>query len=129
MNSEIKQKWLDALRSGEYQQGTGRLRSIHGFCCLGVLCDLYSQEHFNRSWLFMGEDEKCPLQEDYWYFDGESEHLPSSVRQWAGLKSNCPNIEIESDDEDEDGMRASVAELNDNGATFNQIADLIEAQL
>ena len=128
MNTEIKQKWVDALRSGEYQQATGRLRGYSGFCCLGVLCDLYAQEPFNQGWVFKGEDKQNPLPQDYWYFDGESELLPSSVRQWAGLNSNCPDLRL--DLEDEDYWRdTTVAELNDDGSTFNQIADLIEAQL
>jgi hypothetical protein len=44
MNAEIKQKWLAALRSGEYQQGKSALRRDEDgqrrYCCLGVLCDL-----------------------------------------------------------------------------------------
>jgi hypothetical protein len=131
MNTEIKQKWIDALRSGDYQQGTGRLRSNDGFCCLGVLCDLYAQEHFNQGWVFKEENEENPLPQDYWYFDGESELLPSSVRQWAGLYSSSPVIKVEVEDEPEDedwDKMIAIAELNDNGSTFNQIADLIEAQ-
>ena len=39
------QEWVDALRSGDYIQTTGRLCRDDGskhktFCCLGVLCDL-----------------------------------------------------------------------------------------
>lgn len=41
MTQEIKDKWLDALKSGRYTQGTGRLRRIDNgrltYCCLGVL--------------------------------------------------------------------------------------------
>lgn len=41
MNPEIKAKWLEALRSGNYKQGTGRLRKAdNSYCCLGVLCDV-----------------------------------------------------------------------------------------
>lgn len=44
MNPEVKALWLNALRSGEYQQGTGKLKQTYGgdqrYCCLGVLCDL-----------------------------------------------------------------------------------------
>lgn len=42
MKAEMKTKWLAALRSGKYEQGSGRLRSIDGthFCCLGVLADV-----------------------------------------------------------------------------------------
>jgi hypothetical protein len=35
-----KTKWVAALRSGKYRQGTGRLRTKDGgYCCLGVLCE------------------------------------------------------------------------------------------
>ena len=30
MKPEIKKLWVDALRSGEYKQGTGRLRTRRG---------------------------------------------------------------------------------------------------
>lgn len=41
MNGELKAKWLEALRSGKYKQGRGRLRDeSNQFCCLGVLCDV-----------------------------------------------------------------------------------------
>ena len=56
MNPEVKQKWIDALRSDKYEQGSGKLRSVTGYCCLGVLCDLYSQEH-NTQWEFRGDEE------------------------------------------------------------------------
>ena len=40
--AEIKQKWLEELRSGKHQQGVGTLKSIEAdgsfaYCCLGVL--------------------------------------------------------------------------------------------
>ncbi len=41
---EFKKKWVDALRSGEYQQGKGYLMYRGGsnkkdeYCCLGVAC-------------------------------------------------------------------------------------------
>lgn len=45
MNQRVKKLWVDALRSGEYKQGFEALRSPDDeFCCLGVLCDLYSKE-------------------------------------------------------------------------------------
>lgn len=41
MNKELKAKWVEALRSGKYGQGTGSLHpSDNVFCCLGVLCDV-----------------------------------------------------------------------------------------
>lgn len=38
MNPELKAKWVEALRSGEYKQGAGRFEKNGKFCCLGVLC-------------------------------------------------------------------------------------------
>lgn len=40
--AEIKQKWLEELRSGKHQQGVGTLKSIEAdgsfaYCCLGIL--------------------------------------------------------------------------------------------
>jgi len=40
LKPEIKSKWVEALRSGEYAQGRGAIRNKTGFCCLGVLCDV-----------------------------------------------------------------------------------------
>lgn len=41
MNAELKAKWVAALRSGEYRQGQGVLKTSKGeYCCLGVLCDI-----------------------------------------------------------------------------------------
>ena len=38
MNPELKKKWIDALRSGEYVQINGQLETISKHCCcLGVL--------------------------------------------------------------------------------------------
>lgn len=45
MDAELKAKWVQALRSGEYQQCNGLLRferddGKSGYCCLGVLLDV-----------------------------------------------------------------------------------------
>lgn len=58
---ELKQDWLRALRSGEYDQGMGVLRIDRAgprreHCCLGVLCEIY--EHatplFDEQSKFLG---------------------------------------------------------------------------
>lgn len=41
MKKEIKEKWIAALRSGEYKQGRSYLRINKKYCCLGVLCDIH----------------------------------------------------------------------------------------
>jgi hypothetical protein len=37
MDAELKKKWVEALRSGEYKQYEGALKEGFSFCCLGVL--------------------------------------------------------------------------------------------
>jgi hypothetical protein len=40
LDPAIKSDWIKALRSNSYKQDIGQLRSVCGFCCLGVLCDV-----------------------------------------------------------------------------------------
>lgn len=47
MNADLKKRWLDALRSGDYAQTKAKLCRIHGnafapagYCCLGVLAEI-----------------------------------------------------------------------------------------
>ena len=111
MNPQIKQKWVDALRSGDYQQTKGRLRKEDEFCCLGVLCDLYAKEN-NVEWQHNEVDG---------YFYGNHGFIPpSSVVEWSGIADSNPLVNDEID---------TLAGLNDRGSTFNEIADLIEEHL
>ena len=130
MNPEVKQKWIDALRSGKYEQGSERLRSVSGYCCLGVLCDIYAKEH-NTEWEFRGNEETNLQPMDYWYYEGESEFLPESVMDWAGLKVPNPSLRIDVEDNDEDNWyyQDEIANVNDSGYTFNDLSKLIEEQL
>ena len=130
MNPEVKQKWIDALRSGKYEQGSEKLRTVSGYCCLGVLCDLYAQEH-DTQWEFRGNEETNLQPKDYWYFEDQSEFVPESVMDWAGFTENCPvvKIDVEEDDEDSWFYHEGLADLNDSGYTFNELSKLIQEQL
>ena len=131
MNTEVKQKWIGALRSGKYEQGSEKLRSVTGYCCLGVLCDIYAQEH-NTQWEFRGDEEINPQSQDYWYFDEHSEFLPESVMNWAELKTHNPTVRVDvedNDDEDNWYYKDELSDINDSGYDFSQIANIIEAQL
>lgn len=107
MNKEVKERWVTALRSGEYRQTKEKLRDDKGFCCLGVLCDLYSKEYWKP---FLGEDR--------FSFLGETGVLPEIVYIWASLNNKNPSANY-----------ISIAEINDNGDSFKEIADLIEKHL
>lgn len=110
MNTGIKIKWLEALRSGEYKQGTGQLKTCTSFCCLGVLCDIYGQEN-NLNW---NSDETG---HGFTCLEGTvpQVYLPEEVSTWSGL----PESE-----------EYTLAQMNDEArADFNTIADYIEANL
>lgn len=128
MNTEIKQKWVNALRSNEYAQSTGALKTEYGFCCLGVLCDLYAKEHDDVNWEHRTfEDSRC----DKFYLNDESEYLSVDVMKWAGLRYRNPIIHIEYADENDitDEYEIELAKLNDDEVSFTQIANYIEEQL
>lgn len=40
LDPEFKKKWIAALRSGEYKQGTGWMYKYGKYCCLGVASEL-----------------------------------------------------------------------------------------
>lgn len=110
MNPEIKQRWIEALP--HYKQTTGALRREDRFCCLGVLCDLHSKET-GTPW---GEDW---IGSNYGVNKNHST-LPSEVVEWSGLSEPNPVIP---------GVDRSLAELNDSGQTFAEIASLIKEHL
>lgn len=102
MNPEIKAKWIEALRSGNYQQGIGALRLDCKFCCLGVLCDVVDASRWHGN---------C-----YSYDDHERLGMP----QHAFLRS----IELRVEDAE------LLMSLNDEKRwSFEKIADYIEENL
>ncbi len=40
VKKQLRDKWVKALRSGKYKQGTAWLRKHEQHCCLGVLCEV-----------------------------------------------------------------------------------------
>jgi hypothetical protein len=121
MNPEVKAKWVAALRSGEYVQSDARVLNdgAGSFCCLGVLCDLYSKEAgIEWEWTQHSEGMRLPI--------GGCYYPPSDVRTWAAFHEDEQTVEI-------GGKRESVAVHNDGicipRRTFVEIADAIEKQL
>lgn len=102
MDTELKTKWLEALRSGKYKQGKHLLRSVHDqFCCLGVLCDVIDPTLWTRD----GERR--------YSYDGYAAVLPTSIERLAKI-----------------GRRTdTLIAMNDSGKPFTEIADYIEKEL
>lgn len=129
MKAEVKEKWVAALRSGEYQQAHGMLRNVdeNSFCCLGVLCDLAIKDGLKlrvEDLTYEGDPDAIIT-----YYDGISDILPDKVAKWANL-SDSPEVRVSDETDAELGTyNACLAELNDNGWTFAQLAGLIEESL
>ncbi len=106
MKKDIKERWIKALLSGEYFQAQGCLKYGDGYCCLGVLCDLYLIE----------KGGQWEIDKGTFHIDDEDSLLPKKVADWAGVGHRSPSA---------DGVALAVH--NDNGnKTFEQIAELIK---
>ncbi len=121
MLNENAKKWVTALRSGKYSQGRGMLRKEDTFCCLGVACDLYAREtgaglwkatntYMVRSSFVLGEERA-------------NEYLPPAVQEWLGLATGQGEY-----DGNIEPLSHSLSHRNDDGASFGEIADIIESQ-
>lgn len=117
MKKDIMEKWVAALRSGEYTQGRTQLRTesidgkTSGYCCLGVLCEISGLP-----------------------YEGYHGILPSRVMEWAGMKTTEGQLPKAYKAKD-DTYQSLLWELNDktdNGRStgktlsFKQIANIIE---
>lgn len=124
MDPEVKAEWVQALRSGEYKQARGYLRRTldrgakeintqpQGFCCLGVLTDLYCKQTGKGSW--------GPPNAFGSHFTSASSSSRTDLTQEVSYWSGLDNGEVESE----------LARKNDSGSyDFNQIADWIEEKL
>jgi hypothetical protein len=129
MDQRVKKMWIDALRSGEYQQTTSKLKLGNSFCCLGVLTDLYNKETGKGSWKELSCVTIFASDDDY---TEEYMHLPREVQKWAGLPKS-PSVRYSE-------ARCNLTNLNDGtyeGAlgtnvprhSFFQIAQFIEDSL
>lgn len=116
MNPTVKQKWVEALRSGDYQQTEKVLKHGNCFCVLGVLCGLYRIEKGIKGWgdpdyFFVGDEHEVDI-------------LPKAVVDWAGLDSQTgPMLSINH------SRLLQITVFNDDmSLTFEELADAIEAQ-
>ena len=109
MKKRVMTKWVAALRSGKYTQATGALRKAgDSFCCLGVLCDIIDP----TKW-----DARPGIE---WYYDGRRELLPESIVEKASLRTDDGYCDTGPE------WGETLATLNDEGATFSELAELIE---
>lgn len=100
MNKRLKARWIKALRSGKYKQTTGTMKDAAGYCCLGVLRELIAPG---------SRAEDC-----------NASALGPRHCKIAGLPRYSTDVRSES-------PQNKVAKMNDDGRSFTEIADYIEA--
>lgn len=101
--------WLEALRSGKYEQGKDQL--VEGqpgeerYCCLGVACAVYNKHHKKKVDLYSGEQFALRMDKKV-------------VKQWLGLRTTLGHC----------NAGYTLTRLNDRGTSFSKIADIIESE-
>lgn len=98
----ILETWPEALESGEYKQAKGQLYDPDekGYCCLGVACKLLNDMRL--------------IKKDDWINDAE---LPEKAIALLSIGSSGEHKR----------ENQSLANDNDNGKSFKQIAKLIRS--
>jgi hypothetical protein len=128
MRKEVMKKWVKALRSGKFKQGTGTLKQYNSkgqpqHCCLGVLCELYNSEMKKSKKKTIPEkiyDNDMDFSFGYSRFGGSKEDLPREVMKWSGIENSLGQFNLS------DNHYETLADLNDLGRKFKTIADIIE---
>lgn len=105
----IQRKWIEALRSGKYKQGRALLCGAEGYCCLGIACEVLESPRtvVGRVTSFRGHDA----------FPHRTDAERLKLRSTSGLIVGGPMLR----------GKDWLAGANDEGATFSEIADFIEA--
>lgn len=135
---EIKE-WIKALRSGDWHQnhdghmkekakdsGNEYIEDKFRYCCLGVLAELSGGQWQPEVMLFDGEED--PHNFTY-HPEGMDEHcLTDELRDAYGFYSCVGEFK---DDfcyvSKSDQKYRNLAQMNDGGISFKEIADFIEA--
>lgn len=106
--SDLKSKWLKALRSEDFRQARSRLKRGDRFCCLGVLCEISNAGEWETVEIYgdRGLSYRCEDEND------------------AYLLPKCINLKSKID-----SPMSKLTTMNDSGQTFRQIADWIEVNI
>lgn len=100
-HQEDLERWVEALESGEYEQGTAQLRTTNNkWCCIGVWCNIIDPTAWQR--------DNC----GEWRWHGDRSYAPQTSAK--GLSSQD---------------QSNLASLNDRGQSFRAIASVIRQDL
>jgi len=92
MDAELKKQWVEALRSGKYEQGQQYLQKDDKFCCVGVLCDIINPESWRSA---VGSIKR---------WEGFVDTLPYGVNSQIGLSHTSEAHLIDMNDKHEESF-------------------------
>lgn len=124
MNPKSKPLWLTALRSDEYTQIKVSLETQDGNCCMGVLCR-EAIKHGIKLDVGLAEKNLEGMFLAVRSFNNQINYPPHAVKEWAGIISDEKDQELI----DVENPLRKLAYMNDEGKSFKEIADYIEANL
>ena len=114
MIKKTKEMWIRALKSGEFKQGKGYLERDGEYCALGIL-----------SLLSLIEGQCTYNQIDgLGRFDNKRFTLSYNTLNWAGMDLEDFKIDVIYE-----GESTTIADLNDRGLSFKELARIINLKL
>ena len=105
LTDEQRKEWIEALRSGKYEQVSGFLKTTDGYCCIGVFAENVLKRKF-----ICNDDPGTDPKEDARVFNIEDTFMVSK------LTDNSINTLLQN----------HLIGMNDGGASFEEIADWLE---
>ena len=121
MKKTNKKIWVRALRSGQYKQGSGYLCRDGKYCCLGVAFDVLVDDNWHRElsysniWGVTGTERLMSI---------DDKVLTESYTDECMLtREVLDKIQLSQKHADK------LAQMNDTGATFEDIASWIEKNI
>lgn len=103
-----QQRFIEALRDPKYKQTSGKLKRNECFCAEGLKCEIYRQLTGKGSWLTAGSN-KDRFSFDNWAW---GYNAPTEVDLYFAFPKQHDT---------------SIIKMNDEGMTFPEIADKLEA--
>ena len=105
-----RRDWIAALRSGNFRQTCYDLKNEHGYCCLGVACEIAGITPVLNTTL---------SGDSYYRFNDSRSSLPIEVKKYYGFNNSLGGISGD--------YNNTLSSLNDTDRlTFEKIADFVE---
>lgn len=117
--------WVEDLRTTQVLQARHALHRINdpsgeldSFCCLGRACVVYNFNNVNNP---VAIRSLVTIDGTIMLYEEREGILPPKVREWLGLTDSLGRF-------DDDFGTNSLANKNDTGFSFKEIADIIESE-